>query len=452
MKKSQFLCIALFLMISNAVAQQIVLTEEKNQQIKKANGTLQDLQNGQLKDVTSIRVGRKLQLHGTSQVLLQSLQDNALIDVDQPGATKVKVSYIPAHFNSATEQVVSLDKIRNLSDQARRDGLVKAFCDSEDQACKDAIKTFGTKANGYATAISPGCQDAKNALAHNDGMTRGDADIILGNDLPIVRAYYEQCTSRALPLEMQKLIGVLVDLSAPVGSEHSGIAINSKVYLPIGIAVQLAPDRIYTARHVIFRWESDDGALQSKRDLSSLIFIPMNAPQRFIHLTNEIGRPEDSRDDGLVAYDQVMLKLQQSFDVGARWPVVRDERSVAGDDPPGLIVAGFHTPFARALAAPTPKPVAINLPDWPQFVRFDSAPSCRIVTKSQDGCMIHACDTIGGVSGTPIFLSKLEGGRPVVVGVHHGTAFNTPDRACAAGNNGVAFNMAAIPLKMAIQN
>ncbi|WP_426322169.1 trypsin-like serine peptidase [Pseudoduganella sp. R-43] len=446
MWKSQFAALSLALLASDAIAQQLLAKEEILQMKSGTNFTLNNLENGQTQSF------KKSQLSGPPHVILQDLEGNVVMESKLSVSPMMKSVLDKLHSRPEIMQVVSPDGIIKLNEQQPRDGLISAFCDQADQTCKDAIKAYGTRAKEYASAISQECKEAKVALAKNDAMTNGDADSIDTNDLALVRTYYEKCTSHVFPSEMRQRIGVIVDLGESLGDGHSGIVINSKTYLPIGMAVQLAPDRIYTARHVIFRWASDDGALQSKRQISSLVFIPMNAPQRVISLMSELGSAEDNRDDGLVAFDQVMLKLQQPYNPGGLWPIVRDERSKVSSEPPEVILAGFHAPFARALAAPSSKPAAIKLADWPQYVRFDSSLSCRIVTKSVDGCMIHACDTIGGVSGSPIFLARLESGRPVVVGVHHGTAFNTQHRACAAGNTGVVFNMGAIPLKTAIQN
>jgi hypothetical protein len=251
---------------------------------------------------------------------------------------------------------------------------------------------------------------------------------------------------------MRRLIGIFIDLDHPSGVAESGITVDGMTYAPIGMAVQISPSRIYTARHVLYMGMVGREFIGA-RSIGRLRFIPFASPLTPLRVRSESHPASLSGILADVPYDQAVLDLSTPFVPDkVQWPVVRRAEIVPGAPPTLIYVAGFHMTLARAEATNPNKPSVLAGGKWTQYIRRDVSSTCARVTQTNDGCMLHSCDTIGGLSGAPIFARDASPNNPPqVIGLHRGSAFNTA-AICSAGAKGMPLNVAALPDAALVQN
>lgn len=324
------------------------------------------------------------------------------------------------------------------------------FCkDPQDVNCRNGVAIFGGAVGARILAKPPLCKQMQAAVSEILDFNGGNADLIAPDQLKIVTAYYTACTTPTLPEKMRNVLGIIIDTDANLHEPATGILIGKRRYAAIGMAVQLSATRIYTARHVLYSGEIVGRRRFSEpRTVSKLLYIPLAMPGKTIKLISEVRPPQIEIDNADAPNDQAVLELAEKFvPLGAKWPIVRRMAIMPLGGPTPLYIAGFHPSLARADAAGKPKPELLTLSNWRNYIRRDNNSTCLRVTQNVEGCMLHTCDTVGGLSGAPVFVDPEAGddGRPVVIGIHRGAAFNLADTVCSAGLPGSGINMATLP-------
>jgi hypothetical protein len=359
--------------------------------------------------------------------------------------------------NKTIQKVVLPDELEKIKGKDAQDNISNKFCpeSTNESQCLSGLRSFGATVAASISAKTDDCKALQKDVSALYGFDIGNADLVPADKLGTVVAYYQACTTPELPEGMRKLIGIIVDLSRPSGKTQSGIAVAGKTYAPIGMAVQISANRIYTARHVLFYLKVENRRFVGARDISQLRYIPLDSPMTLLRLSRETH--PTSLDDKLadVPLDQAVISLVDPYaPTNVQWPVVERLDIVLGAKPTPLYVAGFQMTLARASTrGPQNGRVIVPPGKWTEFIRRDATATCTRITQTSDGCMLHGCDTIGGLSGTPIF-AKVDGtpnDRPMVIGVHNGSAFNVPS-ACPAGTMGLPLNIAALPVATLIKD
>jgi hypothetical protein len=343
------------------------------------------------------------------------------------------------------QQIVPDQVHQNLANPEAQNEVASDFCGAQKpQPCSKAITSAGAGAVASVQKRPTACRQAQAAIAGIDDFNKGNADTLQASQLQKIALYYQLCTTENVPPSMLQVLGIIVDTNASGGEPATGVMIGGKRYAPIGMAVQIAPDRIYTARHVLFSSGDKSQDLKGPRTLSALFYLPFAAPAKALKIEREIRPAGIAENSSGVVNDQAVLELVTSFSPdNVLWPLVRRMELPASGVPTRLYIAGFHAALARSKA-----PDALHLPgSWTHFIRRDGMPTCSRITQNDDGCMLHGCDTVGGLSGAPVFADGVstDGGRPVVIGVHRGSAFSLGNAICSAGTQGKKFNMAIVP-------
>lgn len=353
------------------------------------------------------------------------------------------------------ERVVQDLVIARLAGQIQQRNVTGDFCKTPlDSNCSKGVAMFGATAEARITAKSPQCKKMQAAVSKIPTFNDGLADSIALDQLQTAADYYAACTTAMLPEKMRNVLGIIVDTDASLLEPATGIPIRNRRYAAIGMAVQLSANRIYTARHVLFSGERDGRRFTQPRAVKSLMYIPLAAPRNPISLLFEVGAPQDKIDNAEVPNDQAVLELATAFiPPRTKWPIVRRMAVLQGKAPTPLYIAGFHPGLARAAAAGKTKAELLTLSNWPNYIRRDSNVTCQRVTQNEEGCMLHSCDTLGGVSGAPIFVDSeaADDDRPVVIGLHSGEAFNAVDTVCSSGTQGIGLNLATLPNAASLQ-
>lgn len=192
---------------------------------------------------------------------------------------------------------------------------------------------------------------------------------------------------------------------------------------------RIAEDRVLTARHCLFRagstplqpWPAENryvyllSAPTKRLAVLGAIHPPGVAPQRF-----------DDTDD---LNDWAILKIAKPptpyVPLTTGDPKQFDRVIVYGYQP----ILAFRDRLASRIAKDQG---AIFLPTqtWDHRVRYDASAICSLAALAGDGgCVLHGCQTEGGVSGAALF--RVAGGGAVdLVGLHTRSTFENDDRPC----------------------
>jgi hypothetical protein len=373
--------------------------------------------------------------------------------------------FFPVYFQSrldfkritTLDRVVKTDVTDNLTNKTAQERITKEFC--IEQNGKDCEKGLGIYVLSLASNPPPrseACIAAQQRIYDLSGFNEGDGNHISTDKLKDVMAYHSACTTADIPQHMRKLLGIIIDTTEPLGKKDTGIYLpDIGKFAPVGMAVQVAPNRIYTARHVLYH-PIGENKFGGKRDLEKLLFLPITAPGKLIFLSKEIRPASMSQEFTEPFDDQAIVEMSAMYaPTLVKWPIVAKSEINVNTEATPLFIAGFQMALARAeIIGVKPEQTSIPIVDWPKYVRRDSAGSCRRVTQNNSGCMLHACDTVGGLSGSPIFaqLSGTAGDQASVIGVHRGGAFNASMMLCSAGVDGRDLNIGVVPNIALIQN
>lgn len=335
---------------------------------------------------------------------------------------------------------------------ARQSNISRDFC-RDDKECTARLSSY-SKSLAQRDQTVQSCENLQEALLNSeyrDQLNHGGIKFptpieekqLSLSDLNVLREYksnlrqyYKTCTTD-VPLKMARVMGIVVDKSRPF---DVGVYINGEHYMPIGMAVQISKDKIYTAKHLLFPNEE-----QTMRDIKKLVFIPMANPTKVIPLTLPIAGIEEQTGED-IADDQVVLTLSKPYSPNG--PFARVSKTYFPQESPQLIIAGFQLPLAQIASDERGKTKSLNLDTWKNYIRLDAAKSCRLVTQNSAGCMLYSCNTIGGVSGAPIFVndeSENDTKPPTVIGIHHGSGLSNQDSKCNAGEYARHLNAGAVP-------
>lgn len=387
---------------------------------------------------------------GDELILQRNLDRYQLINVQNP---QVSINGIDFSRNKSLNRVLNSEDLKQLSKTNVRLTVEKQFCqDPADSACRSALVVFGASVQTLVAAKDPNCKNLQSTVSELPLIRDGDLSQATSAELLTVSNYYAECTSTEIPAHMLKLLGVLIDTTSSLKLGEPGVLLNGKKWPAIGMAVQLSSTQIFTARHVIFNGNAPDGNYSGRRKLENLMFVPVSSPGKGIPLAQGSTQSDAIDDSGAIPRDQVRLLLSTAFDPGQRWPIVRNFPMAAGSTPLPLVVAGFQLALVAADMKLKPGPAAAA--NWTQYIRKDASNTCSRVTQNVAGCLLHSCDSIGGLSGTPIFATGtgVDADRAIIIGVHHGVAPNQGSNICNAGGSGDSINIAVVPNKNAIQN
>lgn len=404
----------------------------------------------------------KLILKKQKKLLEVKALPKVLVKPSDATPTIADTFFRPAGINLAVpdsrifQQVVKTEDLDKIHMKEIQLNISSSFCNQgQDMPCVAAVTTYGKSITAVVAAKPSKCKTLQNKVAAITGFNEGNPDMVPRADLATVADYYEQCTTPDLPPNMFKVIGILIDLEHAVGSGESGVVVDGKAYPPIGMALQVTPTRIYTARHVLYR-HTGEREFEDPRNIAQLRFIPFSSPQTALRLSREL-HPVSALSDQLadVPYDQAVIDLSTAYTpAGVQWPIVQRKEIVADAAPTKLYIAGLQMTLARAKAGNTSGQAVLASGAWTSYIRRDISSTCTRITQTDGrGCMLHGCDTIGGLSGTPIFVNADDApdSTPVVIGLHRGAAFNN-NNVCSAGEFGSPLNVAALPNLTLIKN
>jgi hypothetical protein len=354
------------------------------------------------------------------------------------------------------DRVVKVDVTENLTNKTAQERISTEFCLAEQgKDCKEGLGKFSAALTASPRRRSDACIAAQKKVYELSGFNEGVSNGISIDKLKEVADYHSACTTEKIPQHMRSLLGIIIDTSEPLNKNDTGIYLpNLGKFAPIGMAVQVSPNRIYTARHVLFH--DVDNTFRDKRNLGKLLFLPITAPDKLIPLSQEIRPASISGEPTSPFSDQAVVEMAAAYTpASVKWPVVTRSEINASDEATPLFIAGFQMALARAATiGMMPEQTNIQVSDWPKYVRRDDADSCRRVTQNATGCMLHACDTVGGLSGSPIFaqLAGAVADQATVIGVHRGGAFNKSSMLCSAGVDGRDLNIGVVPNIALIKN
>lgn len=346
--------------------------------------------------------------------------------------------------NEQVQQIVQSVEIVKLSLSGPQQNVAHAFC-KKSLSCAAAITTFGNTILEDVKTTSSECRELENTIAATvKSFEDNEADWIgkPGGTSQSIADFFRKCTDSTATPGINKLTGLVIDLAGK-GTPYNGIVINGVVRPILGMAVQIEKDRIYTARHVTQQALSDKS--YRSLDIARLAYLPYGTTAQVIPLTGESsGSNGGDFDVDDVANDQIQLKLANSFDPGVKFAAIRKNTGSTLAAPSNIVIPSFFMVLAIAKENVAGK-VTLTPSNWSNYVASDNRSSCKMITIN-DKCILHSCSTIGGVSGSPVFLKGDSASNilPTVIAVHRGMAIRNPENQCGVDSGGY-LNTGAIP-------
>ena len=356
---------------------------------------------------------------------------------------KIEISNTIKNKIIQTQQIVPSADIVTLNNLGPQQNISRAFCKNSPD-CSAAITKFGNTILANVETTSQQCKDMESTMASSVRLFEsGNASWIgkQGGTSQGIINFFEKCTTSTLSSGINKLTGLIINL-ADKGTPGNGILINGTLRPILGMGVQIEKNRIYTARHVTYQ-RLADGSYRLL-DIAKLAYLPYGTTAQVIPFTGESTGSKGEFDINDVANDQIQLQLANSFDPGVSFATIRKSTTGTLPAPANIIIPSFFIILA-ATKENNNGNSTLNPRNWSNYVVMDNRPSCKMIT-TNGKCILHSCNTIGGVSGSPIFLKEDGAGNtiPTVIAVHHGEASQKSAKQCSV-DSGTFLNTGAIP-------
>lgn len=337
--------------------------------------------------------------------------------------------------------VVDSSEVKKLTTSTGVDILKVKFCETKTQdvisPCEKGAQEFGQNYLAHLVPDFDACRKQQKEIADKlDSLSEGLGDKPDQDQISLVSAYYAACTTANIPARMAMLLGVFIDISVEVPS-GTGVVVGGRTYQPVGMGVQISDTKVYTARHVLVHEERSD---KKMRKMADLIYVPFISPTIQLRFAGEPDTTsEDEFDPNNIGADQAVLNFSTPFPLKTPYPKIT--AAFDGTSATPLIVAGLALPLAQV-----ERKIGLNAASWPNYLRRDASPTCMRVTQNAKGCLMHTCDTAGGLSGSPLFIDDTANpaAAPTIIGIHHGGASADQRQSCNA-TGATMTNIAAVP-------
>lgn len=349
-----------------------------------------------------------------------------------------------------TQQVIPTSIIEDLKDISIQENISKEFCKKSiyEKKCFSGFSKTGNSAENWAKSVSMDCQKyepgIKKVMDLITDKTKNNLNWISADSDAsyTIIEYFKNCSTSTIPLRMNKITGLIIDYKNET-ARGDGIVIDGKTRPILGMAAQIQEKKIYTAKHVIYM--QTDENIYKKRDISTLAYMPFGSLALPIPLTAESSEGDLAEFDmNDIAGDQIQLSLAKTYDPGVKFAIIKKNDGASFSAPANIMIPSFMIILSQAKSHIDSK-MKTKLENWTNYVVRDNRQTCKMIA-ANDVCILHSCTTIGGVSGSPIFLDD-EGSddqAPIILAVHHGEAASTHDRQCNAAS-GKYLNTGAIP-------
>lgn len=370
---------------------------------------------------------------------------DAVIFTEQKVMDDLKIEISDAINNKIvqTQQIVPSADIKNLHESGPQKNISRAFCQNLPD-CTTAINAFGNTILANVEKTSQECKDMESTMVETvRSFESGNTSWIgkQGGMSQSIVNFFDKCTTSTLASGINPLTGLIINLGDK-GSPGNGIVINGILRPILGMGVQIEKNRIYTARHVTYQRQADDS--YRLLDITKLAYLPYGSTAQVIPLTGESTGSNGEFDINDIANDQIQLQLASSFDPGVKFATIRKSTTSTLPAPSNIIIPSFFIILAAAKENNNGNSTLTSR-NWSNYVAMDNRPSCKMIT-TNGKCILHSCNTIGGVSGSPIFLKEdgADNTLPTVIAVHHGAASQNSAKQCSA-DLGAFLNTGAIP-------
>lgn len=345
------------------------------------------------------------------------------------------------------QQIIPSSTIIRIENRVIQENISNTFCgnDKDPKKCIASFEKSGESVGVWIKSIPPDCIKYEAAVSDVMLIIKNIGILWISKDKDVsnnIIEYFKNCSTNIIPTRMSKLTGLIIN-NKDETVQGDGIIIAGKLRPILGMAVQIQNNKIYTAKHVIYKQTGDN--IYEQRNLTDLAYIPFGTLSPPIPLNKDINGDNSRKFDiDDIENDQIQLTLTESYNPGVKFATIKKNDALTLAAPANIMIPGFMIILAQAKSNINAG-MYPTLNNWTNYVVRDNRASCKMIALN-DKCMLHSCTTIGGVSGSPIFLDD-EGDdnqAPVIIAVHHGEAISRRGNKCDV-DSGKYLNTGAIP-------